>query len=122
METYLIAEGTPLSHADVVSGFRALESVGVGKYVEGRRGWKSRFAFTEPVTAIVKLLDGETMTDSELETLELAASESSDSVHHTFVLRPDFLVAIELPTDVTEFEAKRLSKFIECLPFASQQN
>lgn len=116
MEAHLLALGTPLIRSDVIAGFRSLEEVGIGKYVEGRHGWKSRFEFIDKVTTVIKLLDGENLSGLELETFEQSSLDSDESCSHVFMLRPDFSVEIRLPADLTEREALRLSKFVECLP------
>ena len=36
---------------------------------------------------------------------------------HTFRLRPDQSVTVELPADLTSQEAARMARFIETLPF-----
>lgn len=36
---------------------------------------------------------------------------------HQFYLRPDFVVSVELPVDMTTAEARRLADFVLCLPF-----
>ncbi len=40
-----------------------------------------------------------------------------ESIEHSFNLRPDFTLSVELPGDLTEFEAKRLAQFFGCLAF-----
>ena len=36
---------------------------------------------------------------------------------HSFQLRPDASIALELPSDLTQLEARRLAEFIRTLPF-----
>jgi hypothetical protein len=39
---------------------------------------------------------------------------------HSFRLRPDFTVSVELPVNLSEKEAERLADFMLCLPFGQQ--
>jgi len=45
----------------------------------------------------------------------------SEATLHRFHLRPDFEVAVQLPNDLTEREAKRLAKFIKSLPYGDDE-
>ena len=39
------------------------------------------------------------------------------AIKHSYRLRPDFIVQIELPADLNAREAERLADFIKTLPF-----
>lgn len=61
---------------------------------------------------------------SAIEALENpdAGGQESDTatgaLRHSFHLRPNFQVVVELPADLTEREAERLARFVQSLPVA----
>ena len=91
--------------------------IGIGKYVEGRRGWKSRFELVDRVTVIAQLLQAGSLEDIDLDLLEIDEDDPLDeSISHSFVLRPGLRVSFDLPADLTQREADRLAQFVGCLP------
>jgi hypothetical protein len=46
------------------------------------------------------------------------SKDDDELIEHTFVLRPDIVVSLELPSDLRTGEAVRLAAFIQALPFA----
>lgn len=123
MERHLEAEGHEFRRPQIIGAFRKLEQVGIGKYVEGRRGWRSRFELEDRVTVIGKLLRQDQVGDIDLEALELEAEEDfpEETLTHSFQLRSGFKVLVELPTDLTQREADRLSQFFGCLALEEDQ-
>jgi hypothetical protein len=120
MMMHLKAEGHAYNRSQVIAGFRKLEVVGVGKYVEGRHGWKSRFELGDRVTVIVKLLEVENIEDIDFDLLEIDEDEPLDeSISHSFILRPSLRVLLDLPADLTQREADRLAQFVGCLAMDS---
>lgn len=115
---HLEQDGVDFSRAEVISAFRALEMADCGKYVEGRHGWKSRFVWSvnsKHLAAVAGGADAAEAVEEETETHE--GDSGSELVEHTYWLRPDLSVAIELPADLTQREANRLSQFIDSLSF-----
>ena len=49
----------------------------------------------------------------------IQSKEKTKTKRHTFWLREDFCVEMELPQDINHDEASRLAKFIEAVPFPS---
>lgn len=120
MMMHLKAEGHAYTRSQVIAAFRKLEVVGIGRYVEGRRGWKSRFELLDRVTAIVQLLSAENIEDIDFDLLEIEEDESLDeNVSHSFVLRAGLKVSFDLPADLTQREADRLAQFVGCLAMDS---
>jgi hypothetical protein len=66
----------------------------------------ARAAAGEPTD--VEPISGEEENDEE---------EQEELLEHRFRLRPDMVVPIELPADITAAEAERLSNFIHSIPF-----
>jgi len=48
---------------------------------------------------------------------DLSESEDIEFIEHSFVLRPDLPISIELPVDLSEQEAARFAAFVKTLPF-----
>ena len=117
IEYYLNEEGHDATHAQVVGFFKALEKLECGRYVTGRHGWKSRFAWDVSLTDLGKLAVGETDQIFEPTEEESQIEEEAYYLDHAFVLRPEERIEISLPNDFTQEEAKRLSQFILALPF-----
>lgn len=118
MLTHLENDGFDFKRGEVISAFRALESAGCGKYVEGRHGWPSRFVWITKSLHVSSAAKGQ-----EPLLLDSGAHDSNDIsediefIEHSFVLRPDLPISFELPIDLTEHEASRLAAFIQSLPF-----
>ncbi len=126
-------EGHPCNVSQVTAVFRSLEDLGCGKYITGRRGKKSRFRWWLPMISIGQVATGEEVqveedeaglsdmvgVSEEEEASEAEAGDLEDAawITHTFFLREDVEIQLELPSDLTRFEAKRLSTFIDSLPF-----
>ena len=103
--------------------FKVLEMLGLGTYVTGRKGGKTRFEFSHSSRSLqnaarqgslVQPID-EKAADDDAED-EVEPSSQSESLEHAFNLRGDFVVQLKLPKDFSSKEAVRLSTFINSLP------
>lgn len=113
----LKGEGSDPSRAEVVSIFQLLETLGCGKFIIGRRGKASRFAWSASIADVGRAAVGEQQTVSEIpETASEAIEASAELLAHRYYLRPEMMVSIDLPVDLTMFEADRLAAFIKSLP------
>lgn len=113
---HLSAADKEFKRSDLIAAFRRLQEVGCGQYVEGRHGWKSRFVWSvkSKHVASAALGNDEGSLNDEDEITEVVEDEI---IEHTYILRPDFLVSIDLPVDLSRHEAQRLSQFIDSLSF-----
>lgn len=118
IQHHLENENQEFRRADLIAAFRALEEADCGRYVEGRRGWPSRFVWevksllvAEVATGVADpaAVEGDDDLDDE--------TEENDVLEHVFVLRPEMSISIELPSNLTASEANRLSQFVACLSF-----
>ncbi len=117
IQTILRDEGADPSRADVVEVFQRLEALGCGKFIIGRRGKLSRFAWSASITDGGRAAVGEQHTVAEMpETTVTATEEATEMLTHSYHLRPDTAVSIALPMDLTPHEAERLAVFIKSLP------
>jgi hypothetical protein len=105
-----------VSRGDIVDLYQALEKLNCGKFIPGRRGRPSRFAWTESIVSVGKAAAGEPEVISSAPEPAAAAVEVSETLTHAYHLRPDTQVTIELPTDLSLQEAERLAAFIKTLP------
>jgi hypothetical protein len=116
----LAAEGHEVSRGDIIDALRSLENLNAGQFVTGRRGWPSRFIWNVGMVSVGKAAAGE---PQEIETIPSENSEEppeSAMLAHSFYLRVDTPVTIELPFDLTKAEAERLAAFIRTLPIESE--
>src|ERR1035441_2984276 len=58
----LRAEGHAFPRRDIINLFRRLEEQGCGQFVEGRRGWPSRFVWSAGLTSVGRAAVGEPQT------------------------------------------------------------
>lgn len=98
---------------DAIEFLKELESVGLGKFLAGRRQQVSRFKWNvsaktfarEFIARHQRASNGEdTLRTSELHT-------------HRFLVRPGIEVEFQLPLNFSPDEANRLADFIKTLPF-----
>lgn len=110
--------GSEIRKNAAIAAFRKLESCGCGQYVEGRRGWPSRFVWSVGSLSACQIAQGANAIVEalpELNTDEEIAAEV-DTITHSHRLRDDFSVELQLPSDLTQREAQRLGSFIASLP------
>jgi hypothetical protein len=116
IEHLLTEEGYEFNHGQVIHFFKRLEELDCGKYIIGRRGGRSRFAWSVNMLDVTRIAVGESESIEETD-VEEDYVEDQDYIDHHFNLRPDERVEISLPADLTNEESKRLSQFILALPF-----
>ena len=113
----LKGEGTDPSRGELVSVFQQLETFRCGKFIIGRRGKPSRFAWSASISDVGRAAVGEQQTVSEIpETAVEAMEESAELLTHAYHLCSDMAVSFDLPADLTTFEADRLAAFVKSLP------
>ena len=118
IQSKVSAEGVKISRWDVINVFRGLQECGCGSFLVGRRGWPSRFKWDVKMVEVGQAAARETEQVEEV-SLEESEEENEDDnlFKHTFRLRIDQSVTVELPKDLTSQEAVRMARFIETLPF-----
>lgn len=117
----LWSEGHDISRGQVIDAFKRLEELGAGQFVAGRRGWPSRFVWSVGMVSVGKAAAGEAQEIEQLAEEQAEDEPGGDLLAHTFHLRADLQVALELPPDLTRNEADRLAAFIKTLPIDAEQ-
>jgi hypothetical protein len=110
-------ERTSLDRATVIEVFRRFEQLDLGKFTVGRRGQPSRLEWRYRLQDVGQAAAGELTEIDEAGTLEDEEAAAARTTRHTFQLRPESSIALELPSDLTAHEAQRLAEFIKTLPF-----
>lgn len=132
------ALGPKLTYRDLVAFFKKLENAGVGRFIVGRRGGRSRFEWTYTAESVGKAALGESKKlvalhqmgseepgdfegftderDGEPEGEE-DENEGEGLLRTEYLLRPDLRLPVVVPVDMTEGEANRLADFIRTLWF-----
>ena len=116
MESLKGGNGRPLSRSQIIEVFRKLEGLGVGSFTSGRRGYKSRFDWDTKVH--LAEIGRKAMGDREVK-IDLSPHEEPVAVllKHSYRLRPNLSIGFDLPSDLTHWEATRLSDYIKTLAF-----
>ena len=124
----------------IIRFLKQLEKWKLGNFKAGRRGHDSRFEspwnlkligqrVSLPSFANERAIDVEEEEQNESDTRCIAEQGCTagnlniegvvhQSLDHRFMLRPDYLVNIQLPVDFSIAEASRLADFIKALPFS----
>lgn len=116
----LEAHGISVNRQQVVALFRQLDDLGFGTFFIGRRGkpsrlyWKINFKLTsEALGASISGAKPPLLSSSPKAP---PPGPSGKVLRHTFHLRQDFELFLDLPSDLTDRDAQRISKFVESLP------
>lgn len=107
---------------EVLPFLRGLEAAGCGQYIEGRHGQASRFKWGFPMRSVARLAQGTNTEPAEVELRQIepdAVNINGEMLDHKLFLRPDLLITITLPHDLTANEAERLASFVKALPFSA---
>jgi hypothetical protein len=112
----LRVDGNQVHRGAAIRVFRALEDVGCGRFVAGRKGHPSRFEWTVGMVDVARVAAGETVK-IEAAPIDENDEAADDLLEHHFLLRKDLDVPLRLPGNLTAREAARLAAFIQSLPF-----
>ena len=112
----LSEEGQHIARADVINLFKKLQEIGCGQFVTGRRGWPSRFVWSVSLISASRAAIGEQEEIEELPQTDSLKDDEAGNITHSFHLRPDYELKLELPIDLTPKEAERLASFVKSLP------
>lgn len=123
-----------LDRTEIIEQLRRLtDPMNLGKFKTGRKGYSSRFEsyynlkeigqfamrLSQAQESLQRKAGEVTLDVNEDQEVEEPGSLSDEMpcLEHRFMLRPNYLVNIRLPKDLTDSEALRLSDFVKALPF-----
>jgi len=121
-----VAGVVKLSYPEVIRVFKELDGVGCGQFKNGRKGYKTRMVWNHNLVSVGEVAQGQSSdipavvpVDAVPEEDEPEAGVEVDEAvrQHSFQLRPDLIVQLPLPVDLTAKEAERVAAFIRTLPF-----
>jgi len=88
----LRAEGHEFRRREVIDLFRKLQDQGCGQFIEGRRGWPSRFVWSAGLTSVGRAASGELHAIAQISTEDNVLNESvSDRLAESTTLRSEDL-------------------------------
>ncbi len=96
--------------------FKELEKVGIGTLRIGRRGKPTRFIWKTGMLEVVRTVGTDEGGSNTIENLQSDEESKPRILAHRYNLRENYVVNIDLPVNLTEIEAERLSAFIKSLP------
>jgi hypothetical protein len=115
-EQKMLRKHEDVSRRDIVSVFKRLEEYGAGEFIPGRRGHPSRFRWG--VDSLKVGDEKEEPAQQPVPAQENSRAYSSNiMLSHHYQLRPDLIISVTLPADISTNEAHRLGQFINSLPF-----
>lgn len=109
-----------LKRSEVIGAFRELEQAGCGTYVEGRHGWPSRFVWDVKSLHVSAAAKGTQPLEPSPAEDAVTEADEAELIEHSFALRPELTISIELPADFSKTEAGRLAAFVQSLPFGEE--
>lgn len=122
IENKLAKSGKSVPRREIVNFFKSLQDFGAGEMIVGRKGHASRFHWQVDSINLSSIDASFPKTPAPINTAPdpLTAGAPTVLISHRFQLRPDLVISIQLPSDITTNEAFRLGQFINSLPFDTQ--
>ena len=115
MHARLVAEQhTRVTRPQLIYTLRALQTAGCGKFVHGRRGRPSRFAWAFSLRDVVQAVTGK---PARIATAEKITVMPPPMIEHSYRLRPELTISVSVPLNLTCREAQRLAEFVGTLSF-----
>lgn len=117
-----------VAYPEVVRVFKELANAGCGTFRNGRKGYKTRIEWEYSLVSLGEVAKGEaaipepidlSALEDDEDDFEITSTEEMDEglITHAFQLRPDMVLHLGFPSDLTTKEAERLAAFIRALPF-----
>ena len=122
-------QATAIEYYDLVSAFKALEKIGAGHFIVGRKGHDSRIIWEYDTKSIAEVgtngldyVDAfgwssfPTVPNDAINLIGLPKAETKiETMKHSLHLRKDFKVEIELPDDISEDEVEKLKRWLDVI-------
>lgn len=134
----LFLQETGIDRAAAIDALRHLAIAGCGEFIVGRRGAPTRFRWITGMDRLAEILEVGAQPGAQPAMVAMVApapaparalprlDDTTDDelalpavpvTTHRFQLRPDLVIELRLPSDLSVREAERLGKFIDSLPF-----
>lgn len=113
------SEQADCEYDQIVRVFRLLEMMGCGRLIFGRRGFQTRMRWDYKIIELAKIARGENGSVTRIDDSDVLDEwdDEREDITHTFQLRPNQTISFDLPSDLSQKEAERLSAFVLTLPF-----
>lgn len=85
----LAADGLEFKRRDIIDLFRTLQNHGCGQFVEGRRGWPSRFVWSARMTSVGRAAKGEQQPIEEIVTEDSVVDQDHQNISQPQIDQPD---------------------------------
>jgi hypothetical protein len=108
-----------LAREEIIDVLKQLADWGLGEFRAGRRGHPSRFIWSASMSSVGEAAAGRGTIEDVVPQVE-DGEEEIRTLQHPFRLRPDYVVTMNLPMDITLREATRLADFVKALPFEAE--
>ena len=106
-----------LDRSESIEVLKRLAALGLGDYIQGRRGKPTRLDFKigeEVYDELIRRVE-ERFDHSNVQ--QRFKPIAASGVSHSFWLRSDFEVRLRLPEDFSTHDAQRFSRWLETIPF-----
>ncbi len=112
------------SRSSAIQFLQHLADLGAGRFISGRKGKKTRIEWAPcSATEIARAYLNQYSSDAQIKrgpaSYQKSSNEEAPLLEHRFQLRPNLVIPISLPTDLSTHEAQRLSDYIRTLPFSA---
>jgi hypothetical protein len=107
--------GANVRRSEVIALFRKLQELDHGIFIEGRKGHPSRFEWSSNSIDVGKAAQGGEVPISQVSIDTAPESGFEEMRKYDFPLRSGVDAKFELPTNLTQREAERLSAFLKSL-------
>lgn len=111
---------TGCDYYDLVKFLKLLDANGYGKFVAGRKGKDTRIDWNFHPKSVGRVAKNKSnrleLLPDKLPQYD-GGTDDEGLVQHSFLLRPNLIIDITLPTDFNKKEADRLSRWLATIPF-----
>ncbi len=126
----LVAEGHEVTRGQLIDALRQLAELGCGEFKTGRKGWPTRMVWSVGIVSLGQVASGQATAVQEIDDVSTDEEEvpvaakavEHDQMNVSYPLRPELMVGLSLPKNLTQKEANRLADFIKTLPFGDERS
>jgi len=126
LHAVLVSEGHTLTRGELIDALRQMAALQCGEFKAGRKGHPTRMVWNVGIVSLGQVASGQATIVTEIDNGIVEEDEGEkhladcDSMTVTYPLRPELMVGLSLPKNLTQKEANRLADFIKTLPFGDE--